>query len=165
MLFVSSWVLPSVGLSLSFPLLQRTAAMVLAWMLGCYNGFQTWLVFKAGKKVIKHPSTKSVSVPPRQRNPLSHCPSVCSVCCHRCFAKIWLNTLLLCHSPAILEALKYFSENVTLWSIFSTQMDSRKEDYAAEVVCAVFMDSFKKHTTHSVNRVVSSLLFSAHLSF
>ena len=44
-------------------------------------------------------------------------------------------------------------------------MDSRKEDYAAEAVCAVSMDSFMKHTAHSVNRVVSSLLLGAHLSF
>lgn len=40
--------------------------------------------------------------------------------------------LLLCRSTAVLEALKYFGENVTLLNVLNTQMGN-KVIYAAEV--------------------------------
>lgn len=63
---------------------------------------------------------------------------------HMLQSKIWLNTLLLCHSNAVFKALKYFGENVTLQNLLDTQMDN-KVYYAAEVV-----DNFLFHLTQAL---------------
>lgn len=66
-------------------------------------------------------------------NPLFLRPFTRSIC-YNSSARLWLNTPLLRHSKAVLEALKEFGEDVTFQKAVNRQMAGGKVDYTVEIV-------------------------------